>query len=66
MTGKELLLVSSFISALTNSTTGITADGLWGDLAAAVPFIVIIFGIAFGYHILKRTLKSGSKQKVNF
>lgn len=57
--------MTAFITALTNSTTGITADGLWADVAAMVPFIVIIFGFAFGYRLLRRALKSGSKGKVN-
>lgn len=57
--------MTEFITALTNSTTGITASGLWSDLAAVVPFIVVIFGFAFGYRILRKVLKSGSKGKVN-
>ena len=57
--------MSAFITALTNNTTGITADGLWGDVTAMVPFIVIIFGFAFGYRLLRKALKSGSKGKVN-
>lgn len=57
--------MSSFISALTNSTTGITADTLWTDVASLVPFIVIVFGFAFGYRLLRKALKSGSKGKVN-
>lgn len=57
--------MSDFISALTNSTTGITADSLWSSISAMVPFIVIIFGVAFGYRLLRKGLKSGSKGKVN-
>lgn len=49
--------MSGFVSAITNSTTGITSSTLWGDVTEAVPFIVIIAGFAFGYYIMKKLLK---------
>lgn len=57
--------MSDFISALTNSTTGITANTLWGQVTDMVPFIVMIFGFAFGYRLLRKALHSGAKGKVN-
>lgn len=57
--------MSDFITALTSSTTGITGTALWTDVTALVPFIVMIFGFAFSFRLLRRALKSGSKGKVN-
>lgn len=57
--------MQAFITALTNSESGITASSLWSDVTALVPFIVIMFGFAFGYRLLRKALKSGSKGKVN-
>lgn len=57
--------MSAVVSALTNSTTGITSAGLWADVAELVPFIVIIFGFAFGYRVFRRSIKGASKAKVN-
>lgn len=56
--------MSSFISALTG-TNGLSSTEMWADVTAAVPFIVLIFTFAFGYRILRKLLKSGSKGKVN-
>lgn len=56
--------MTAFITALTGAD-GISASTLWADVASMVPFIVIIFGFAFGYRLLRRALKSGSKGKVN-
>lgn len=57
--------MQAFITALTSAESGITANSLWSDLTALVPFIVIMFGFAFGYRLLRKAIKSGSKGKVN-
>lgn len=56
--------MTAFITALTGAD-GISASALWADVASMVPFIVIIFSFAFGYRLLRKALKSGSKGKVN-
>lgn len=56
--------MSSFISALTG-TDGISSTTMWADVTAAVPFIVLIFTFAFGYRVLRKLLKGGSKGKVS-
>lgn len=56
--------MQGFITALTGEN-GISIASLWSDVSALVPFIVIIFGFAFGYRLLRKVLKSGSKGKVN-
>lgn len=56
--------MSDFITAITNSTTGITSATLWGDVTAAVPLLVIIIGFAFGYYVVKKVVKGAAKGKV--
>ena len=57
--------MSTMISALTDSSTGITSSSLWTEVAAAAPLIVTIFIFAFGYRVIRKVLKSGSKGKAN-
>ena len=57
--------MSDFITALTNTTSGITANTMWSQVTALVPFIVVMFGFAFGYRLLRKALKSGAKGKVS-
>jgi len=56
--------MSGFVTALTGND-GISSSTMWSDVTACVPFIVIIFAFAFGYRILRKLLKGGSKGKVN-
>ena len=44
--------MSSVISALTNSTTGLTASTMFGVVADLVPFIVMIVPVALGVYFL--------------
>lgn len=59
--------MGNFVSALTNPTSGdgITSSALWGEVANAAPLIIGIFIFAFGYRVVKKVLKSGSKGKLN-
>lgn len=56
--------MQAFVTALTGEN-GISVANLWSDLTALVPFIAVIFGFSFGYRLLKKVIKSGSKGKVN-
>lgn len=56
--------MSGFITAITDSTTGITSSSLWTDVTAAVPLIVIVVGFAFGYYIVRKVVKGAAKGKV--
>lgn len=56
--------MNSLVSALT-AEGAITSSTLWGEVATAAPLIITIFVFAFGYKVLKRVLKSGSKGKLN-
>lgn len=61
--GETATGMSGFISALTNSTTGITSDTLWTEITKAAPFVITIFVVAVGYRVLKRVINKGSKLK---
>lgn len=54
------------MTAIVNSlTTGITSAGLFGTVAEIMPFVVIMIGFAFGYKVLRKTVKGASKGKAN-
>lgn len=57
--------MSGMISALTDSTSGITSANLWAEATSAAPLIIGLFIFAFGYRIVKKLLKGGYKGKVN-
>lgn len=52
------------ISALTNSTTGLTAGTMFGVVADIVPFIVMIVPVALGVYFLRKLIKGAGKAKV--
>ena len=56
--------MSSVISALTNSTTGLTASTMFGVVADIVPFIVMIVPVALGVYFLRKLIKGAGKAKV--
>ena len=58
--------MSSVISALTNSTTGLTASTMFGVVAELVPFIVMIVPVALGIYFLRKLVKGAGKGKVRF
>lgn len=57
--------MTAFITALTDSTSGITANTLWTGVQSLVPWIVMIFTFAFSYRLLRKSLHAGAKGKVN-
>lgn len=58
--------MTSVVSALTNSTTGLTADTMFGVVADLVPFIVMIVPVALGVYFLRKLIKGAGKAKVRF
>lgn len=56
--------MSSVISALTNSTTGLTSSNFFGVVADLVPFIVMIVPVALGVYFLRKLIKGAGKAKV--
>lgn len=58
--------MSTVISALTNSTTGLTANTMFGVVADLVPFIVMIVPVALGTYFLRKLVKGAGKAKIKF
>ena len=58
--------MSSVISALTNSTSGLSANTMFGVVADLVPFIVMIVPVALGVYFLRKLIKGAGKAKVRF
>ena len=56
--------MAAVISALTNSTTGLTASTMFGVVADLVPFIVMIVPVALGVYFLRKLIKGAGKAKV--
>lgn len=56
--------MSSVISALTNSTSGLSASTMFGVVADLVPFIVMIVPVALGVYFLRKLIKGAGKAKV--
>ncbi len=49
---------------VTQLTSGVTADLLFGTVSKIFPFIVIMIGFSFGYKVLRKAVKGASKGKV--
>ena len=58
--------MTSVISALTNSSIGLTANTMFGVVAELVPFIVMIVPVALGVYFLRKLIKGAGKAKVRF
>lgn len=58
--------MSSVISALTNSTSGLSASTMFGVVADLVPYIVMIVPVALGVYFLRKLVKGTGKAKVKF
>ena len=56
--------MDTVISALTNSSTGLTASTMFGVVADLVPFIVMIVPVALGVYFLRKLVKGAGKAKV--
>ena len=58
--------MASVVSALTNSSSGLTANTMFGVVAGLVPFIVMIVPVALGVYFLRKLVKGAGKAKVRF
>ena len=56
--------MGAVISALTNSTTGLSANTFLTVVADLVPFIVMIVPVALGVYFLRKLIKGAGKAKV--
>lgn len=58
--------MASVISALTDSTTGLTSATFYGEITHLVPFIVLMVPISLGLYFLRRLVKGAGRAKVKF
>lgn len=58
--------MSSVVTALTDSSTGLTASTMFGVVKDLVPFIVMIVPVALGVYFLRKLVKGSGKAKVRF
>lgn len=56
--------MDSVVSALTNSTTGLTSATFFGTVADLVPFIVMIVPVSLGVYFLRKLIKGAGKARV--
>lgn len=57
--------VTGMQSIVTQLTTGVTSAGLFGTVAEVMPFVIVMIGFAFGYRVLRKSVKGASKGKAN-
>jgi hypothetical protein len=62
--GQTLVGMQAVVSALTNTSTGLTASNFFGVVADLVPFIVMIVPVALGVYFLRKLIKGAGKAKV--
>lgn len=62
--GETVVGMQAVISALTNSSTGLTSSNFFGVVADLVPFIVMIVPVALGVYFLRKLIKGAGKAKV--
>ena len=46
-------------------TSGITSEGLFGTVSQIFPFVIIMVGFAFGYKVLRKVVKGSANGKAN-
>ena len=56
--------MEAVISALANSTSGLTAATVFGVVEDLVPFIVMIVPVSLGIYFLRKLIKGSGKGKV--
>lgn len=58
--------MSTVISALTDSTTGLTEAKFFSVVAQLVPFIVMIVPVALGVYFLRKLVKGAGRARISF
>lgn len=61
-----VLDMTSFITALTNAESGITADNLWGGILPVAGTIAVVTLFAFSYRVLRKLVGGISRGKAKF
>lgn len=55
--------MDSFISAITNAETGLTASTIWGAINPIVPLVVVLVLVKLGYRMVKGSVESAVNPK---
>lgn len=58
--------MAGVITALTDTTTGLTASSILSVVTDLVPFIVMMVPVALGVYFLRKLVKGASRAKVRF
>ena len=58
--------MSGVISALTNSTTGITSTSMFGVVQDIMPLVLVLIPLSLGLYFLRKVIKGAGKGKVRF
>lgn len=58
--------MSGVITALTDTTTGLTAAKFYSEITALVPFLVLMVPISLGLFFLRRLVSGAAKARVKF
>ncbi len=61
----ETAAASGMEKIVTQLTTGVTAEGLFGTVSQVFPFVIVMIGFAFGYKVLRKAVKGASKGKAS-
>lgn len=62
--GSEVTGMQAVVSALTDSTNGLTAAKFFSIVVDLVPFIVLMIPIALGLYFLRKMIKGAGKGRV--
>lgn len=50
-------------SIITQLTTGITTETIFGVVSDVMPFVIVMVIVAFGFYVLRRVIKGAGKAK---
>lgn len=61
----ETTAANGMAGIVSQLTSGITSAGLFGTVGEIMPFVIIMIGFAFGYKVLRKSVKGASGGKAN-
>lgn len=63
---EETVVASGMEAIVTQLTTGVTADTIFGVVGDVMPFVIVMIPVALGLGILRKVIKGAGKGKVRF
>lgn len=58
--------VSSMSEVVSQLTTGVTAETIFGVVSDVMPFVIVMIPIALGFYLLRKVVKGAGHAKVRF